>query len=285
MAQWSLADHPGGVRMTDDSKCRTVLTTPDSVHDLERHQFAGGVSEVQGYATFRGKRVYLQGVQPSGLVTIDGPMSLQDVPGLQTDHQIGSVSGHVPFDSLTRFWLIRTSHFDHVDERSPEPGLTAVIDGTAYGVTDTCGTVSEAGVRQLQLVWLGATGPDRPEWVLDGYGYWTTLVPRSVVDVVTYVEWHSLYDAHVAPVEWRAQVRESDLTGLRRISSTTRWRGESAAVNGANDTDDVVYVPGESVAWSELTELHSSAESITPDALPTRALAVAGQYKYSEYRL
>jgi hypothetical protein len=398
MAQWSLADHPGGVRMTDDSKCRTVLTTPDSVHDLERHQFAGGVSEVQGYATFRGERVYIRGVQPSGLVTIDGPMSLQDVPGLQTDHQIGSVSGHVPFDSLTRFWLIRTSHFDHVDERSPEPGLTAVIDGTAYGVTDTCGTVSEAGVRQLQLVWLGATQPDGPEWVLDGYGCWTTLVPRRSVAVVTYVEWtavwrditvnvagvqrglahifvpsggvpefdapeiehgasvrgcwsavvplselslrswisvdhpagtgvvtgevglvkgrttilarpmtaaagtvlavknrgqtvtpdfvlHSLHDARVAPVEWRAQVRESDLTGLRRISSTTRWRGESAAVNGADDTDDVVYVPGESAAWSELAELHSPAEPITPDALPTRALAVAGQYKYSEYRL
>ncbi|WEO77917.1 hypothetical protein BJQ94_02405 [Cryobacterium sp. SO2] len=374
------------------------LTKPHSVHVLETAELDGGVSAVTGFATLRGERVYIQGVKASGLVSVNGPMSLQNVPGLGADHQTGSVSGDVPFDWLERFWLIRTSHFDRVDERSPAPGLTAVIAGTTFGVTDTCGTVSETGERQLQLVWLGATQPDGPEWVLDGYGCWTTLVPRRSVAVVTYVEWtalwrditvnvagvqrglahifvpsggvpefdapeiehgasvrgcwsavvplselslrswisvdhpagpgvvtgevglvkgrttilarpmtaaagtvlavknrgqtvtpdfvlHSLHDAHVAPVEWRAQVRESDLTGLRRISSTTRWRGESAAVNGADDTDDVVYVPGESAAWSELAELHSSAEPITPDALPTRALAVAGQYKYSEYRL
>jgi len=374
------------------------LTKPHSVHVLETAELDGGVSAVTGFATLRGERVYIQGVKASGLVSVNGPMSLQNVPGLGTDHQTGSVSGDVPFDWLERFWLIRTSHFDRVDERNPEPGLTAVIAGTTFGVTDTCGTVSETGERQLQLVWLGATQPDGPEWVLDGYGCWTTLVPRRSVAVVTYVEWtaiwrditvnvagvrdgsahifvpsggvpefdapeiehgdsvrscwsavvpvgelslrswisvdrpvgpgvvtgevglvkgrttilarpmtaaagtvlavknrgqtvtpdfvlHSLHDAHVAPVEWRAQVRESDLTGLRRISSTTRWRGESAAVNGADDTDDVVYVPGESAAWSELAELHSSAQPITPDALPTRALAVAGQYKYSEYRL
>lgn len=374
------------------------LTKPHSVHVLGTAELDGGVSAVTGFATLRGERVYIQGVKASGLVSVNGPMSLQNVPGLGADHQTGSVSGDVPFDWLERFWLIRTSHFDRVDERSPEPGLTAVIAGTTFGVTDTCGTVSETGERQLQLVWLGATQPDGPEWVLDGYGCWTTLVPRRSVAVVTYVEWtalwrditvnvagvqrglahifvpsggvpefdapeiehgasvrgcwsavvplselslrswisvdhpagsgvvtgevglvkgrttilarpmtaaagtvlavknrgqtvtpdfvlHSLHDAHVAPVEWRAQVRESDLTGLRRISSTTRWRGESAAVNGADDTDDVVYVPGESAAWSELDELHSSAQPITPDDLPTRALAVAGQYKYSEYRL
>jgi hypothetical protein len=374
------------------------LTQPIGVQDLKRHLFVGGFSEVTGHASFRGERVYLQGVQPSGLVAINGPMALHGVRGLDTDHQTGSVSGGVPFDTLERFWLVRTSHFDQLDVSSPAPGLTAMIGGTTFGVTDTCGTVSETGERQLQLVWLGATEPAEHGWVLDGYGYWTRLVPRSLVDVVTYVEWtgiwrditvnvagmrrgrahifatsggvpdvdapeiehgdsvrscwsavvpiaelslrswisvdrpvgpgvvtgdvglvkgrttmlarpmnaaagtvlaiknrgqtvtpdfvlHPLHDAHVAPVEWRAQVRESDLTGLRRISSTTRWRGESAAVNGADDTDDVVYVPGESAACSELTELHSTAQPIKPDALPTRALAVAGQYKYSEYRL
>lgn len=376
----------------------TPLTRPMGGQDLERKLFVGGFSDVTGHASFRGERVYLQGVQPSGLVAINGPMALHGVRGLDTDYQTGSVSGGVPFASLERFWLVRTSHFDRLDASSPAPGLTAMIAGTTYGVTDTCGTVSDTGVRELQLVWLGATQPDGPEWVLDGYGYWTRLVPRSLVDVVTYVEWtgiwrditvnvagvqrgrahifvtsggvpdvdapeiehgesvrsswsatvplhelslrswisvdrpvgpgvvtgevglvkgrttmlarpltaaagtvlavknrgqtvtpdfvlHPLHDAHVAPVEWRAPVNESDLTDLRRISSTTRCRGDTVAVNGANDTDDVVYVPGESAAWSELTELHSTAEPITPDALPTRALAVAGQYKYSEYRL
>jgi len=57
-----------------------------------------------------------------------------------------------------------------------------MIAGTTFGVTDTCGTVSDIGVRELQLVWLGATQPDGPEWVLDGYGCWTRLVPRSLVD-------------------------------------------------------------------------------------------------------
>ena len=375
----------------------SVLTKPLSVHDLERQLVVRGVAEVTGYATFRGERVYIEGVRPSGLVTINGPMSLQHVAGLRTDHQIGSVSGDVSFESLERFWLIRTSHFDGIDERSPAPGLTTVIAGTTFGVTDTCGTVSDTGVRQLQLVWLGDTEPDGPEWVLDGYGCWTRLVPRGGVDVVTYVEWaaiwrditvnvagvqdglahifvtgggvpefdvpeiehgdsvrsswsavvpvddlnlrswisvdrpvgagvvagevglvkgrttilarpiaaaagtvlavknrgqtvtpdfvmHPLHDAHVAPVEWRAQVRESDIADLRRISSTTRWNGETAAINGANDTNDVIYVAGESAAWSEFDGLNSSAEPIAPAALPTRALAVAGQYKYTEIR-
>jgi hypothetical protein len=376
---------------------QNVLVNPLSIHDLERRLFVGGVSEVQGDATLRGERVRIQGVQPSGLVRIDGPMSLRHIPGLRTDHQVGSVSGDVPFAALTRFWLTRTSHFDRVDVRSPEPGLTAVIAGTRFGVTDTCGTVSETGVRQLQLVWLGAARPDGPDWVLDGYGYWTALVPRSVVDVVTYVEWtaiwrditvtvagvrdgsahvfvtsggvpeflapdvkhgksvrsswsavvpvrdlslrswisvdrpvgpgvvagdvglvrgrttilirprgataatiiavknrgqtvtpdfvmHPLHDARVAPVEWRAEVRETDVTQLRRISSTARRNGETAPVGGANDTNDVAYVAGESVAWSEVADLVSWADPIAAEALPTRALAAAGQYRYSEFR-
>lgn len=95
---------------------------------------------------------------------------------------------------------------------------------------------------------------------------------------------HPLHGAHVAPVEWRAQVRETDVTDLRRISSTTWWKGKPTAVRGANDTNDVLYVSGESAAWSEIFELESVAEPIAPDTLPTRALAVAGQYKYSEIR-
>jgi len=374
------------------------LTRPRGVQDLRRHLFVGGFSEVTGHASFRGERVYLQGVQPSGLVAINGPMALHGVRGLDTDYQTGSVSGGVPFDSLERFWLVRTSHVDRLDDSSPAPGLTAVIGGTTFGVTDTCGTVSDTGVRELQLVWLGAIEPAEPGWVLDGYGYWTRLVPRSLVDVVAYVEWtaiwrditvnvagvrdgsahifvttggvpefhapevehgesvrsswsatvplhelslrswisvdrpvgpgvvtgevglvrgrttmlarptgtaeetvlavknrgqtvtpdfvmHPLHGAHVAPVQWRASASEADVTDLRRISSTARWNGVTSDVNGANDTDDVVYAAGGSAPWSEIADLVSHAEPIEPDALPTRALAVAGQYRYAEYRM
>ncbi|WP_354191409.1 hypothetical protein [Arthrobacter sp. UYCu712] len=331
-------------------------------------------------------------------MAIIGPMSLHGLPGFDTDYQTGGVYGDVPFDSLERFWLIRTTHQDGVDERTPLPGLSTVVDGTQFGVTDTCGTVSSAGVRQLQLLWPGPGKPGGEEWVLDGYGCWTTLMDRSLAQEVRYVEWkavwrditvnvagvrdgsahifvssggvpefhapeiehgdsvrsswsavvptgdlslrswtsvdrpvgpgvvagevglvkgrttilsrpigtaegtimavrnrgqtvtadfvmHPLHDEHVAPVEWRAQVREADVTELRRISSMVRWNGETAPVGGTNDRNDELYVGGGSAAWSEIGDLVSSADPIAPDALPTRALAAAGQYKYSEIRL
>ncbi|MGY4859366.1 hypothetical protein [Cryobacterium sp. AP23] len=107
--------------------------------------------------------------------------------------QTGSAAGAVDFESLERFWLIRTTHQDGVADSSPRPGLTTIVDGTEFGVSDTYGTVSPAGVRQLQLIWVGAGEPGGNDWVLDGYGCWTTLVDRGRVGDVRYVEWKAIW--------------------------------------------------------------------------------------------
>lgn len=169
------------------------LTHPTGASDLEGQTGPDGWVEVNGFATYRGERVHIGRVQSSGMVGVTGPIALADLPGFSGDVQTGSASGNVDFESLERFWLIRTTHQDGVDGHSPRPGMTTIVDGTEFGVTDTCGTVSPAGVRQLQLIWLGAGEPGGAEWVLDGYGFWTTLVDRGRVDEVRYVEWKAIW--------------------------------------------------------------------------------------------
>lgn len=373
---------------------QSTLTQPTGVQDLAQQSVAGGRMTVRGSATFRGERVRVGGVTSSGTVEIDGSESLSDLPGFRGDPQLGISSGAVDFADLTRFWLVRTSRMDVIDEHTPLPGLTTRIGDTEFGVTDTCGTVSLDGVRQLQVVWLGDGEPGGPEWVLDGYGCWTSLVERSRVGDVRYVEWKAVWrditvtvaavregTAHIfvtsggvpefdapevrhtvslrnawsavvpigeldlrswrsvehpvgagvvagivgfvrgrtsvliqalggrdelagitalknrgetvtpdyvihplqanssqPPIEWRASVDESDITGLRLIESTTVWNGEVTAVRGANDDDDVVYLAHVSATQSETTELISAARPVEADALPSAGLALAGLY-------
>lgn len=180
------------------------LTDPAGAPDLEEREVAGGRIRVHGSATFNGERVTVGGVTSAGLVQISGPRTLAVLPGFRDDPQVGIASGAVSFDALTRFWLVRTSQMDAVDGHTPLPGLTTRIGDTEFGVTDTCGTVSLDGVRQLQLVWLGAEEPGGPDWVSDGYGCWTSLVDRAQVDDVRYVEWKAVWrDITVSVVEVR----------------------------------------------------------------------------------
>ena len=386
-------------------RAQTWLTRPTAVTDLQEQIRPDGWVEIHGYATFQGERVHIGRARPSGLVGVDGPLALQNVPGFRGDAHTGGASGDVQFDSLERFWLIRTTHQDGVDSAAPLPGLTTVIDGVEFGVTDTCGTVSLQGVRQLQLIWLGSdapgdAGPEGAGWVLDGYGCWTTLVDRSLVAEVRYVEWkaiwrditvfvagvrdsrahifvtdggvpdfeapeirhtgglnncwsaevpvaelslrswrsveHPLGDGVVAgvvgfvrgrttvlirpksldgseqgiaairkrgqtvtpdyvmhprlknadrpPVEWLASVPESDITDLRRISSTTVWNGEVTPVDGVGEVQDTVFFTRVTADRPDTTELECAAESVGPDDLPAKALALAGFYEYTELR-
>lgn len=169
------------------------LTHPSGVQDLREREVQGSRMRVSGSATFRGERVHVNGVTSSGLVDVDGPMSLAKLPGFRGDSQLDIASGAVDFDALTRFWLTRTSHTDVIDEHTPLPGLTARVGETDFGITDTCGTVNVDGVRQLQLVWLGKGEPVGSGWVADGYGFWTSLVERSQVEDVRYVEWKAVW--------------------------------------------------------------------------------------------
>jgi hypothetical protein len=374
---------------------------PTHVTDLHERFFPGGRSEVWGHATYGGIRVNVTGQSRDGRqVKINGEQSLTGLNNREDDGQMGWCWGDVDFEALERFWLVRTSHFDAVDASTPLPGMTTVLEGTEFGVTDTCGTVSLAGVRQLQLVWLGADAPAGPDWVLDGYGCWTTLVERSLIDEVRHVEWTAIWrditvlvtgihngtahisvtsggvpefeapeirhpvslrncwsavvpvgelslrswrseehhvgagvlagtvgfvrgrttvlirptdrdgtrtgivaikgrgqtvtpdfimhplqaDARVPPVEWQAPVDESDITDLRLIESTTHWRGETVAVAGASQADDTMYVSRASAPRPETSEPVCTAVPSTPDALPDRDLAMAGQYRYREHR-
>jgi hypothetical protein len=170
------------------------LMNPTGVTDLHEKVFPGGRSEVWGHATYGGIRVNVTGQSRNGRqVKINGELSLTGLANREEDGQMGWCWGDVDFEALERFWLVRTTHFDAVDEGTPLPGMTTVLNGTEFGVTDTCGTVSLAGVRQLQLIWLGVDAPVGADWVLDGYGCWTTLVERSVVDEVRHVEWTAIW--------------------------------------------------------------------------------------------
>jgi hypothetical protein len=180
------------------------LTHPTGAQDLAEQEVVGGRMRIHGSASFKGERVAVDGVTSAGLVQISGPSTLAGLPGFRDDPQVGIASGAVGFDALTRFWLVRTAQMDVVDERTPLPGLSTRIDDTEFGVTDTCGTVSLDGVRQLQLVWLGAEEPVGPDWVMDGYGCWTSLVDRAQVDDVRYVEWKAVWrDITVCVVDVR----------------------------------------------------------------------------------
>ncbi|MGY4859368.1 hypothetical protein [Cryobacterium sp. AP23] len=377
------------------------LMNPSHVTDLHEKVFPGGRSEVWGHATYGGIRVNVTGQSRNGRqVKINGEQSLTGLANREDDGQMGWCWGDVDFEALERFWLVRTSHFDAVDGTTPLPGMTTVVDGTEFGVTDTCGTVSLAGVRQLQLIWLGVDAPAGDDWVLDGYGCWTTLVERSLVDEVRHVEWTAIWRditvlvtgihndrAHISvisggvpefetpevrhtvslrncwsavvpieelslrswrseehhvgagvlagtvgfvrgrtavlirpkdwdgscsgivavkdrgqtvtpdfimhpldassrtpPVEWRASVVESDITDLRLIASTTQWRGELVPVQGASQTDDTLFVDRIEAPRPETSEPVCTAVPSTADALPERALAMAGQYRYREHR-
>jgi hypothetical protein len=164
------------------------------VADLRARHFDGGWTEIWGHATYGDVRVDVSGTSKDGSqVHIGGPTSLTGMANRSDDYQTGWSRGDVDFGALERFWLVRTSHFDEVDARTPLPGMTTVIDGETYGVTDTCGTVSLAGERQLQLIWLGNGEPSGSDWVRDGYGYWTTLVQRNLVDEVCTVEWTAIW--------------------------------------------------------------------------------------------
>lgn len=172
---------------------RSRLTRPASVADLHGRIRDDGWVEVHGHATFEGERVRIGRVLPSGLVSVEGPISLREIPGFTADLQTGGTFGDVDFAALERFWLVRTTHHDGVDGLSPLPGLSTVVAGIEFGVADTCGTVSIDGVRQIQLIWRGSGEPDGAEWIRDGYGCWTSLIERSRVEDVRYVEWKAIW--------------------------------------------------------------------------------------------
>lgn len=101
--------------------------------------------------------------------------------------------GEVDFSKLDQFWLTRTSTWSSIDENTPLPGLLTTIEGTDFGVADSGGTVSLAGVPQLQLVWLGSGEPQGEGWLTDGYEAFTRLVPRDQVPGLRHVEWTAIW--------------------------------------------------------------------------------------------
>ena len=379
----------------------SLLTNPAGMADLQPSRFAGGWSEIWGHASYGGIRVNVSGASNDGSqVQINGPTSLTGLANRGDDAQMGWSWGDVDFHALERYWLVRTTHYDRVDAGTPLPGMTTVIDGITYGVTDTCGTVSLTGVRQLQLIWPGDDEPSAPGWVRDGYGYWTTLVERDLVDEVCDVVWTAIWrditvivtgvhdgwahisvasggvpefdapevrytvsrrncwsavvpltelslrswmseehevghgvvagvvgfvrgrttvlirprpqddtaaeivavkargqtvtpdfilhplqtNAQVPPVQWQAAVRESEITELRRIEATVVWNGEVRAVDGASQADDTMFVGRVEAPRAETTDLVCTAVPVSPDDLPDRALAMAGQYYYRPLR-
>ncbi|MCU1445017.1 MAG: hypothetical protein JWP54_675 [Cryobacterium sp.] len=170
------------------------LTQPTGLDDLQERFITGGRVTVTGRATYRGVRVGIKGVSPRNpSVEIYGPITLPDLLWRQDDVQSGFTSGDVAFSSLQRFWLTRTSTYDAVDEYTPRPGVLAVVDGDEYGVTDTCGTVSAAGIPELQVISLAEGAPEGADWVRDGYGQWTRFVARDRVTSVRQVEWTAVW--------------------------------------------------------------------------------------------
>ncbi|TFC58691.1 MULTISPECIES: hypothetical protein [unclassified Cryobacterium] len=169
------------------------LTNPSGIYVLRERNVPGGRMEVSGYANFQGMRLRVRGVSRDGRVSVAGDLPLSGVFGREQDPRVGVAFGRVDFGWLSRFWLTRTTSFDLIDETTPQPGLMASIGGLTVGLVDTDGTVSAAGVPQLQLIWLGAVLPTGEGWAPDGYGMFTRLVDRSLVAVVHRVEWTAIW--------------------------------------------------------------------------------------------
>jgi len=169
------------------------LTNPSGIYVLRERNVPGGRMEVFGHATFQGVRLRVSGVNRDGRVSVAGDLPLYGVFGREEDPQVGVAFGRVDFGWLSRFWLTRTTTFDLIDETTPQPGLMASIDGLTVGLVNTDGTVSAAGVPQLQLIWRGEALPTGEGWAPDGYGMFTRLVDRSRVSVVRRVEWTAIW--------------------------------------------------------------------------------------------
>ncbi|MEC5182935.1 hypothetical protein RCH12_000378 [Cryobacterium sp. MP_3.1] len=169
------------------------LVNPAGLYVLRARAVPGGRVEVGGFATFQTVRVRVDGVSSQGQIKIFGDLPPHGVYGRHDDPQVNGVFGRVDFGWLSRFWLTRTSTFDTIDETTPRPGVLAQVDGLEVGLADTCGTVSLAGVPQLQLIWLGAGEPAGDGWAPDGYGAFTKLVDRRLVSVVRHVEWTAIW--------------------------------------------------------------------------------------------
>ncbi|PXA69780.1 hypothetical protein [Cryobacterium arcticum] len=169
------------------------LTNPAGLYELRARAIPGGRVEVTGFADFQTVRVRVRGASPQGQVSVFGDLPPHGVYGREDDPQVNGVFGRVDFGWLSRFWLTRTSTFDVIDKATPQPGLLAAVDGLDVGVVDSCGTVSLAGVPQLQVIWLGTGDPAGDGWSLDGYGSYTKLVERRLVTVVRQVEWTAIW--------------------------------------------------------------------------------------------
>jgi hypothetical protein len=174
------------------------LTNPASVEVLRARPIPGGHTEVRGHATFRGVRVDVYLVNYDGRVYIGGDLPKKGVYRRDDDPRLEGVTGMVDFRALDRFWLTRTTTYDVIDESTPQPGVTTRVDGRDFAVADTCGTVSEAGVPQLQLIGPGAGEPTADlvagaAWTPDGYGAYTALVDRSRASAVRQVTWQAVW--------------------------------------------------------------------------------------------
>lgn len=175
------------------------LTHPLNLSYLRDRAIPGGRVHVEGWATFKGVRVDVQSVSPRGLVAVVGELPVYGVHNRDfidptyRDSRSPLMVGEVSFLDLDRFWLTRTSTFEVIDEETPLPGLLTTIDGTDFGVADSGGTVSRAGEPQLQLVWLGGGEPRGEDWLPDGYGALTRMVPRDQVPGLRYVEWTAVW--------------------------------------------------------------------------------------------
>jgi hypothetical protein len=188
---------------------------------------------------------------------------LTDLQSRQDDVQTGSASGDVEFDSLSDFWLTRTTTYDAVAEDTPLPGVMTTIDGLDVGVADTCGTVSPEGTPQIQLLWLADSTPTGDDWTLDDYALWTRLENRDRVSTVRHVEWTAV---------WR------DLTVI--VASIA---GDKALVFAARggipefDVPEIVHGPNTRSGWSAVVPLNQlNLRSWTSVERPVGVGCVAG---------
>ncbi|HEV7949035.1 MAG TPA: hypothetical protein VGP24_04625, partial [Glaciihabitans sp.] len=176
----------------------TSLTNPAGVYVLRERDIPGGSVSVSGFATVQGVRVEVKGVGRDGRARIWSDTRLSGMRTEHYSHGAWGYSGTIDFRWLSRFWLSRTSTFDEITEHTPRPGRIAQINGHTVGIADTCGTVSLDGTPQLQVIWRGADAPAGGEvgaddWVLDGYGEFTTLVERRTVKLTQHVEWTAVW--------------------------------------------------------------------------------------------
>ncbi|TFD86084.1 hypothetical protein [Cryobacterium serini] len=176
------------------------LTHPLHVDALRDYRPLGGQVHIAGSARFDGVRVVVSSVSGDNLVVVIGELPINGVQNRDfldptyRDSRSPLMVGEVDFSKLDQFWLTRTSTWDVIDENTPLPGLLTTIDGIDFGVADSGGIVSLAGVPQLQLVWLGGGEPQgEGEWLSDGYGAFTRLVRRDQVPGLRHVEWTAIW--------------------------------------------------------------------------------------------